>query len=307
MPTMEKKLIVDISPHERDDTSTKNIMLDVIIALVPALVAAAVIFGARAVIVVAVSVLSCLLFETLFNIICKKPNTIGDLSAVVTGILLGYNLPPALPIYMVIIGAFVAIVIVKMLFGGIGQNFANPAITGRIVLFLSFTSSMTKFTLDGVTTATPLAIMGEKVSGTLPSLTQMFLGIKGGCIGEVSVLALLIGGCYLVYKRVISPLIPVTYIATVFVLTFVLGADPLYQIMSGGLFLGAIFMATDYSTSPITTKGKVIFALGCGIITVVIRLFGAYPEGVSFAILLMNILTPHIDNLTIPKSFGVGR
>lgn len=304
MFTLKNKLVVNGSPHEHAPVTTQNIMLDVVIALVPALVASIIFFGARSLVVTLISIGACVFFEWLFNILCNKPSHINDMSAVVTGTLLAFNLPHNIPIHIIIIGAFIAIVIVKMLFGGIGQNFANPAITARVVLFVSFAGAMTNYTVDGVSSATPLAIMKTGELSELPTLLQMFLGQKGGSLGEVSVLALLIGGCYLVYRKVISPLIPVTYIATVFILSFIFGADPVYHILSGGLFLGAIFMATDYTTSPITNMGKLIFAVGCGVITVVIRVFGAYPEGVSFAILLMNILTPHIDNLTVPKPFG---
>lgn len=304
---MTNKLIVNISPHEKSSVTTKNIMLDVVIALFPALIAAIIFFGPRAIMVVGISVLSCVVFEWLFNVVCKKQSHVNDLSAVVTGVILAFNLPYTIPVHIIIIGAFIAIVIVKMLFGGIGQNFANPAITARIVLFISFTGAMTDFSIDGVSGATPLALMKAGNMTELPTVLQMFLGQKGGSLGEVSVLALLIGGCYLVYKKVISPVIPVTYIGTVFVLSFVLGGDPVYHILSGGLFLGAVFMATDYTTSPITKRGKYIFAFGCGVITVLIRMYGAYPEGVSFAILLMNILTPHIDNLTMPRPFGVAK
>ena len=303
------KLFVEASPHIRSPRTTKNIMLDVIIALCPALVASIVIFGYKAAVLTAVSVASCVLFEFLFNKIVKKPGTVSDLSAIVTGMLLSFNLPVDLPIYMAVIGCFVAIVIVKCLFGGIGQNFANPAITARIVLMLSFGGYMSTWaapfwyktgTIDAVTTATPLAM-----DSGLPSYLDMFLGIRGGCIGETCIAALLLGGLYLIAVRVINPLVPAAFIGTVALCTFVSGGDVLMEIMSGGLFLGAFFMATDYVTTPITTAGRVIFAIGCGLITVVIRNFANIPEGVSFSILIMNILTPLIDRYVKPRPFGV--
>lgn len=290
-------------------------MLDVIIAMMPALIASAVIFGYRTLVLTAVSVASCVLFEYLARRVMKRHNTIGDLSAVVTGILLAFNLPPTMPYWMVIIGAFTAIVIVKQFFGGIGQNFVNPALIGRIVLMSSFTSQIGSFTapfaykngVDAVTTATPLAQMAAGDT-ELPGLLQMFLGLRPGCLGEVCIAALLLGFVYLLIRRVISPVIPLVYMGTVAVIMLIAGKGDftymLYQLMSGGLVLGAVFMATDYTTSPISTKGKVVFALGCGIITSLIRIFGSLPEGVSFSIVLMNILVPHIEYLTTPKPFG---
>ena len=286
-------------------------MLDVIIALCPALIAGVIVFGWRALLVVAVCILSCIVFEYLSRLVMKRDNTIGDLSAVVTGMLLAFNLPVTIPLWMAVIGCFIAIVIVKQLFGGIGQNFANPAITARIVLMISFTTQMTHWVqpffyqnsgVDAITTATPLTLI--TTPDKLPSLLKMFLGAKGGCIGEVSGLALLIGGVYLIVKRVISPTIPLVFIGTVFVFSALFGAQPVYQLLSGGLMLGAIFMATDYSTSPITEWGKVIFGFGCGFITVMIRVFGSYPEGVSFSILFMNILVPYIDKATVSRPVG---
>ena len=238
----------------------------------------------------------------------KRSNTISDLSAVVTGMLLAFNLPVTIPLWIAVIGSFAAIVVVKQMFGGIGQNFANPAITGRIVLFISFASYMTDWVqpfyyldqgVDAVTTATPLANL------TGANTLDLFLGNVPGCLGETSALALLIGGLYLVVRKVISPVIPVTYLGTVFLLSFAFGADPVKEIFAGGVMLGAIFMATDYSTSPITRKGKFIFAFGCGLITILVRMFGNYPEGTSFAILLMNVLTPLIDRFTASKPFGL--
>lgn len=303
-----EKLIVTSSPHVKSSTTTSTIMRDVIIALIPALIASNIIFGLRAGLVTAVCVASCVGFEYLSRRIMNKKNTISDLSAVVTGIILAFNLPSTMPLWMCVIGSFVAIVIVKQLFGGIGQNFANPAITARIVLLVSFGTQMTNWAApkiaavaDAVSGATPMA---QIAAGETPNLLNMFLGTTGGSLGETSALALLIGGIYLVYRKVINPIIPVAFIGTVFVFTAVLGVNPLAQILGGGLFLGAIFMATDYSTSPVTNMGKLIFGIGCGFITVLIRVYGSYPEGVSFAILLMNILVPYIDKATRLKALG---
>lgn len=300
-----KRLIVSPSPHDENYTKTSTIMLNVIIALLPALAAGCYIFGMRALLLTAVCVASCVVFEFLCRKLMKRDNTIGDLSAAVTGVILAMNLPVTLPLWMAVVGSFVAIVIVKQLFGGIGQNFANPAITARIVLMVSFPTAMTNWAVpffykegaDVVTGATPL------VSGDA-SYMDLFLGKVGGCLGETCALALLIGGLYLALRRIISLAAPVGFIGSLALLTFIAGGDPLYAILSGGVFLGAFFMATDYATTPITTKGKLVFGLGCGIITFVIRHFGSYPEGVSFSILLMNVLTPYIEQLTRTKIFG---
>ncbi len=307
-----KQLTVAASPHIRSHNSTAKIMGDVIIALIPALIAACFIFGLRALLVTAVCVGCCVLFEYLIRKVMKRDNTIGDLSAVVTGILLAFSLPVSIPLWIAAIGSFFAIVVIKQLFGGIGQNFANPAVTARIVLFVSFGSQMTHWVeplyyrnttlADAVTTATPLTLIGK--ADQLPARTDLLLGIKGGCIGEVCILALLLGGIYLVIRRVITPTIPLVYMGTVCLLSLLFGSDPIAQILSGSVVLGAIFMATDYSSSPVTEWGKVIFAFGCGLITVVIRVFANYPEGVSFAILLMNILTPYIEKATAPRPLG---
>ncbi len=298
-------LTVSSSPHIRSKTSTQRVMLDVIIALMPALIAAIINFGFTALAVVAVCVASCVLCEYIWEKLMHKPVTVGDLSAVVTGILLAYNLPVNIPIWQAIFGCIVAIIGIKQLFGGIGKNFANPAITARIVMFLAFSTTMTTWVFpDTVSTATPLALISSGSTDQLPSLLQMFLGQRGGCLGETCVLALLLGGIYLVVRKVITWHTPVIYIATVFLFTLALGQEPIYQIMSGGLMLGAIFMATDYVTTPYTTIGKIIFGLGAGILTVVIRVYGSYPEGVSFSILLMNILTPYINRIRITKPVG---
>lgn len=308
-------LIVSPSPHVQDSITTSRIMLDVLIALVPAFIMSGVIFGPRAILLTITCIVSSVAFEAGFRYVTKKENTIGDLSAAVTGILLGFNLPASLPYWMAVVGSFVAIVVVKQIFGGIGQNFANPAITARIVLMVSFTTPMTTWPLpkqileasDAVTGPTPLGIlnMGTDLA-SLPSNMDLFLGFVGGSLGETSAVALLIGGIYLILRRVIEPTIPLAFIGTVFVFALLAGQDPFFHIFAGGVMLGAFFMATDYSTSPLTTPGKIIFGIGCGLLTMVIRLFGSYPEGVSYSILLMNILTPHIDNLSRRKIYGGG-
>ena len=304
------KLFVESSPHIRSAWTTQKIMLNVIIALCPALVMSTYIFGIKALLLTVICCTSCVLFEFAFNKITKREDTISDLSAVVTGMLLAFNLPVDLPVYMAIIGCFVAIVIVKCLFGGIGQNFANPAITARIVLMMSFAGAMTKWTapfawkegVDATVPATPLA------AETLPSMTDMFLGFRAGCLGETCIAALLLGGLYLMFIGLIRPATPLCFIGTVAVLSFFYGGCDvnfmLYQLMSGGLILGAFFMATDYATTPLTTKGKIIFGVGCGLITFAIRQYASMPEGVSFSILVMNCLTPLIDRFTAPKALG---
>ena len=314
-----KKLIVSASPHVRSHETVTGIMLDVIIALVPSLIASVIIFGLRSLLITAVCVASCVLFEFLARKIMKRDTTIGDLSAVVTGMLLAFNLPVSIPLWMCVIGCFFAIVVVKQFFGGIGQNFVNPAIGGRIVMLVSFASAMTDWTaslswkngVDAVSTATPLSVLKNfdgTLSDELPSLLDMFLGVRGGCLGEVSAVAILIGGIYLIARRVIKPVIPLCFVGTVAVIMLIAGKGDfefmLYEILSGGLLLGAFFMATDYATSPINTKGKIIFGIGCGLITSVIRLFANLPEGVSYSIILMNILVPHIESITRPKPFG---
>ncbi len=293
-------LLVSPSPHVRARHTTRSIMLDVIIALCPALVASVVIFGWRALLVTAFSVVVCVASEWLFEIICKRERTVGDLSAIVTGILLAFNLPVGIPLWQVAVGAAVAIVVVKQLFGGIGCNFANPAITARIVMLISFAGSMSNFAakVDAATGATPLS------GGAMPSLLDLLLGNHGGSLGETCALALLAGGAYLLARRIITWHTPAVFVATVALFMLLLGENPLEQVLTGGLLLGAIFMATDYSTTPQTKLGKVIFGFGCGIITVLIRVFGNYPEGVSFAILFMNILTPHINTWTRRNPFG---
>ncbi len=308
-------LMITSSPHFRAPTVTRTIMADVLIALMPALFASVWLFGARAFLLAAVCVAACMLFEYAYRRALKLPQTVGDLSAAVTGLLLAFNLPVSLPLWQAAVGCFVAVVIVKQLFGGIGKNFANPAIVGRIVLLVSFAGNMTTwrlpFSADAATGATPLAMGVDamttpttSVMGESFSYFEMLIGQIGGSMGETCKAALLLGGLYLIVRKVITPTVPLAFMGTVFVLSWIFGADPLYQLLAGGLILGALFMATDYVTTPTTETGKLIFGVGCGLITVVIRLWASYPEGVSFAILLMNILTPHIDSLTTHKAFG---
>lgn len=300
-------LHISASPHIYSPRTTQNIMLDVLIALLPASVAGILIFGIRALAVIAVCVFFAVISEFIFNKICKKDNTIGDLSAAVTGLLLALNLPSNIPLWQGAVGAVFAIVVVKCLFGGIGQNFANPAITGRVFMLITFgsmTSAAIPKIVDTASSATPLASLAN---GESVGLLELFLGAHGGTIGETCILAILIGGIYLIARKVIVPHTPVAFITTVFVLSLLVTKDftvALEYILSGGLFIGAFFMATDYATTPFTAWGKVIFGIGAGAITVLIRFWGAYPEGVSFAILLMNILTPYIDKLTEKKPFG---
>ena len=309
---MDNLLIVSASPHIRVNNTTRKVMLQVILALLPALGMAVWIFGPRVLILTAFCVAMCILFEYLFNTLTNRANTLGDLSAAVTGMLLAFNLPLNLPLWMAGVGCAAAILLAKQLFGGLGENFANPAIVGRLVLMVSFPTEMSAYpepfvyiqhfvAPDALSTATPLALQG---TANAPSYLDLFLGTHAGVIGEVSAVALLVGGLFLVIRKVISPIIPLCYIGTVVVLTWLCGGDPVYGILSGGLMLGAIFMATDYVTSPMTKWGKVIFAVGCGLITAVIRLFGTYVEGVSFAILLMNILTPTIDRFVRTHPVG---
>ena len=309
----DRKLLVSAGPHIRSNASTTSIMGDVLIALLPAVVASVLVFGTRALLLEVVCVASSVLFEYLFRRLLKRSNTISDLSAAVTGLLLAFNLPAGFPIWMAILGCFVAIVIVKQLFGGIGCNFANPAITGRIFLLIAFAGQMTTWPtansyisgIDAVSGATPLALIKEGSIEALPAVKNLLFGIRGGCLGETCAIALLISFVYLVIRRVITPTIPVVYVATIALMSLILGYDPIYMILTGGVLLGGIFMLTDYATSPATELGKVVFAVGAGIITMLIRnSSGGYPEGVSFAILLMNILCPYIAKLGHKKPFG---
>ena len=303
---MENKLHISVSPHIHGKNSTQRIMLDVLISLLPATIAGVVIFGLQALLVIVVCVGVSVLSEFVFNKIVKKPLTIGDLSAAVTGLLLALNLPANVPLWQAAVGSLFAIVIVKCIFGGIGRNVVNPAITGRVFMLIAFASMTTAaFPVDSTAGATPLP---EIANGNEVVLTDLLLGNIGGSIGETCKVALLIGGVYLLVRRVITWHIPVAFIATTFVFTLAVHDFDvmlaLSLVLSGGLILGAIFMATDYVTSPTTPLGKLIFGIGAGLITVLIREWGIYPEGVSFAILIMNILNPYIDSLTARKLFG---
>ena len=321
------KLIATSNPHIRGSETTRSIMLDVIIAMLPALAFAIFNFGLRALTLTAVSVVGCIFWEWLYRKLMKKPQSIGDLSCVVTGMLLAFVCPVHMPYWMIIIGDFFAIVVVKQLFGGIGKNFLNPALAGRAVLLASYAGTMTSWVdpaagkaaiigsnADVVTTATPLAIMKTGDFAELMAtygVDKMFIGQIPGSLGEVSALALLIGGAYLIWRKVINWQTPVAYIATVAVLTFLFPKQGtglewmLYSVFGGGLFLGAFFMATDYATSPVTKKGQLIFGIGCGLFTVLIRYFGSYNEGVCYSIMVMNLLVALIDKYTKPTRFGV--
>lgn len=312
---MADKLIVSSSPHLRSGITTRKIMLDVIIALIPAIIASAIIFGPQSLFLIAVSVVTCVLSEYVSRRVMKRKNTISDLSAVVTGILLAFNVPVGINPIALAFGGVAAIVVVKQMFGGIGQNFVNPALTARIILMSSFPSQMSTWarpfyylhTTDAMTTASPLNVLKTGADGTMPTLLNMFVGVRAGCLGETCALALILGGIYLIVRKVIHPVIPVCYIGTAAIISLIAGRNVAFDILAGGLLLGAIFMATDYATSPITTKGKIVYAVGMGIITMLIRIYGALPEGVSFSIILMNILVPHIERLTRPRAFGKER
>lgn len=331
-------LQVSHSPHVRDAATTQSLMRDVIIALLPATFAGWYFFGLRAVLITCLSVLSSIVFEYISRKIMKREQTISDLSAIVTGLLLALNLPPTLPLYMVVIGSFFAIVVVKQFFGGLGNNFINPALGARIFLVIAFPKAMTQwavrsgayFTRDALTgadmvsSATPLTLF--RSSENLPSISDLFFGNRAGCIGEVCIAALLVGAIYLICRHVIRPVIPFFYLGTFILCVWFFGNTPIYtlfnqdfttlsawsnllyepcyMLFSGGLILGAFFMATDYVTSPITGKGKMLFGIGCGLFTFLIRYYGNISEGVSFAIIIMNILTPHIDTLTMRHPFG---
>ncbi len=322
---MEKiKLSVSSTPHIREKNSIQDVMYDVIFALFPVALAAVILFGQRALAVMAVSVISCVGFEWLYTVLTKQKRTIGDLSAVVTGLLFAFCLPVNVPYYIIVIGAFVAIIVAKQFFGGIGQNFMNPALIGRVFVLASFPVALTAFptksvhfftkTADVISGATPLSKEWAKAA---PSVKEQFFGvfengeILPGCIGETCAIAILIGLAYLLIRKVISIRIPLAFVGSVYVMTLLFGSNavasvqnPLAAVLSGGVLLGAVFMATDYVTSPTTASGQVIFGIGCGVITCIIRFWGGYPEGVSFAILLMNILTPLIEKWTVPKAFG---
>ena len=321
------KLIATSNPHIRGSETTRSIMLDVIIAMLPALVWAVIWFGVKALTLTAVSVIGCMFWEWLYRKLMKKPQSVGDLSAVVTGMLLAFVCPVTTPYWMIIIGGFFSIIVVKQLFGGIGKNFVNPALAGRAFLLGSYAGVMTTWidatqnkaplmgsTADIVTAATPLAYMK---TGNMAGLTEtysvmdMFLGKTGGSLGEISAAMLILGGLYLIWRKVINWQTPVAYIATVAVLTFLFpkaGSSlewMLYSVFGGGLMLGAFFMATDYATSPVTKKGQLVFGIGCGLFTVLIRYFGSYNEGVCYSIMVMNLCVALIDKYTKPTRFGV--
>ena len=296
---------VSVSPHIHSGRSTSRIMLDVLIALLPTSVAGVVIFGWRALLPIIVCVACCVGLEAIFNLITKREQTIGDLSAAVTGLLIALNLPANIPLWQCVIGSLFAIIIVKCLFGGLGNNLVNPAVTARVFMLVAFeTMAVSAFPVDSVAGATPLA--AEK----MPSLLTMFLGNHGGAIGETCTAALLLGGVYLLARRVITWHIPTAFVGTAFVFSFFMegfsATEALSMVMAGSLIIGAIYMATDYVTSPSTAWGKIIFGAGCGLLTCLIRYFSVYPEGVSFAILFMNILTPYIDKWTRHKVFAAG-
>ncbi len=304
------KLWVSSSPHIRSDLTTQKIMLNVLIALVPAFLVSVYVFGISALLITIICVATCVLTEYVFEYLRKKPITISDLSACVTGVLIAFNLPVKAPWWLCIIGSVFAIAIVKQLFGGIGHNFLNPALAGRAFLLASWPTRMTGINyipVDVTTEATPLGIVKEGLDIALPSNMQMFLGFPGvyGAIGEISALALLIGGIYLIARGIISWRIPTFYLATVLVMALFFGEDPIFQLCAGGLMLGAFFMATDYVSSPTTPVGQIIFAVGCGLLTMIIRKFGGYPEGVSYSILLMNCAAPLIQKYTMPKVYGI--
>ena len=322
---------ISTAPHMTASHTTQSLMTDVIIALVPSVIAAVLFFGLPALLVIVTAVAGCILCEYLIaRYLMKITPDIRNGSAAVTGILLAFNLPSAIPLWMVLIGCFVSVGIAKMAFGGLGKNLFNPALVGRVFLFISFPVQMTLWPkpafldflhADTQTAATTLGILkhadaqsSATALGALPDYSDMFVGNTGGCLGEVSTLAIMLGLIYLLYRKVISWHIPFCYLATVFVFTGILWlttdnpqTDPVTHLLSGGLMLGAVFMATDYVTSPMSANGKIIFGIGCGLLTVIIRLYSLYPEGVSFAILIMNAFVPLIDNLTRPRVFGKGK
>ena len=301
-----EKMLVSPSPQIRDNISTSKVMTHVLVALCPALAMSAYVFGGRALMLTGFCMITALIWERLCNLIMKRPDSTKDVSALVTGMLLAFNLPVTMPYWQAAIGTFVAIVIVKQLFGGLGQNFANPAIVGRIVLMLAFTGNMTHWVVpfydpdNIVTGATPLAAAHSAPADYL----DLFLGKVGGCLGEVSAAALLIGGIYLIMMKIISVHTPLAFIGTVFVFSYLCGEDGIYQILAGGVMLGAFFMATDYVTSPITPKGQIVFGILLGVLTGTFRLFGGSAEGVSYAIIISNLMVPLIERYTLPVAFG---
>ncbi len=302
--SMKYTLYGSSSPHDFSRNTTSSVMRDVLFALTPVLIFASVYFGWRAFAITVIAMVSAVLSEFIWQKLTHQKVTIIDCSAAVTGMLLAFNLPVSVPLWMPALGSVVAIILVKQFFGGIGKNFANPALVGRCFLLVSFAGSMATFKVDGVTVATPLALLGEGLIKEVPSYMSCFLGVIPGSIGETSKILLLLGGLYLLVRKVIDYRIPVAFIGTVFILSLCFGGNGLYEILTGGLFLGAFFMATDYTTSPMHKAGKWIFGIGCGLITTLIRFYGGYPEGVSFSILLMNLCVPLIDRFTVPRGFG---
>ena len=310
----DKRFMVSSSPHIRDSTNNAEIMWSVVVALVPAIISAVYFFGLQALVIILTSVLGAVVTEYLFQKARGKKVTISDGSAVVTGILLALTLPPASPLWMVLIGSVVAIGLGKQVFGGLGHNPFNPALVGRAFLMAAYSKPMSSWILDGQTTATPLptintALMNATTSATVAEVVEftywdLFIGRIGGCLGETSALALLLGAAYLLYKGFIDWRIPTGMLSTVFILTLIAGRDPLAHLLAGGLILGAFFMATDMVTSPVTKRGRWIFGVGAGLIVVIIRLWGGYPEGVMYSILIMNTAVPLIDRFTRPRSFG---
>ena len=316
------KVVITSSPHIKSKEDTKSIMLDVLLALIPSLAVSTYVFGLRAILMTAVSIIACMVFEAIYDKIVGKEDTVMDLSAAVTGVLLAFVCPVTLPYWMLIIGDGIAIIFAKCIFGGLGKNFINPALAGRAFLLASWPVAMTTWvaarshvglgsTADVVSTATPMAILKGSAEGDLPSAMSVFLGVTGGSMGEVSAVLLLVGGIYLLVRKVITIQIPASYILTVAVLAVIFPAEGyghleymLYAIFGGGLMLGAIFMATDYSTTPVSKKGQIVFGIGCGLLTTMIRFFGGYPEGVCYSILLMNTTVWLIDKYTRPTKFG---
>lgn len=326
---MSELLHVSSAPHVRAKTSTQNVMLWVVIALLPTACFGIVNFGFRALLLIAATVLSCVVSETVYNLIAKKKNTIGDLSAVVTGMILALNMPVTLPVWMAVLGGVFAIVVVKMLFGGLGQNFMNPALAGRCFLLIAFTSEMSNFVTDTYSGATPLSQLKSQ-GGVIPDyavdklldvtdISNLFIGFHGGTIGETSALCLLIGAAIMVAMKIITVRIPVAYLGSFAALMFLFGTKglvsgaglsaallyTLVQLLSGGIMFGAFFMATDYATTPITKNGQIVFGICCGVITFLFRTIGGTPEGVSYAIILSNLMVPLIEKVTIPRAFGV--
>ncbi|SET98030.1 RnfABCDGE type electron transport complex subunit D [Lacrimispora sphenoides] len=311
---MSKKILVSANPHIRSEATIEKIMYDVVIALLPACIAGVYFFGIRALITIVLSVTACVSAEWLFEKIAKKPITIRDGSAVVTGLLLAMNLPYTVPFWLPVVGGFFAIIIVKMLFGGLGHNFMNPALAARAFLLTSYPVQMTTWSIDATSGATPLGRMEE--GGFIPASIDYFnalFGFNGGSLGEVCTIAIILGGIYLIVRGVISWRTPVSFIAAFFLLASIIkrpGFDasyPLYELLTGGLMLGAFFMATDYASAPIHPKGQFIMGIGCGVLAILIRFYGGYPEGVCYSILIMNLVVPYIDKITVPHVYGGGK